>query len=91
MKVATTAPRSPGESALMSPDSRGRISLGKDADDLYAVTRTTQGYILEKLDVEPAKTYPLSSEELNALEHNKEFIAKLENSYNHMIEGQKED
>lgn len=41
--------------------------------------------------VEPARTYPLSPEELDALEHDKAFRSKLETSYGHMKENEKKD
>lgn len=40
-------------------------------------------------NAEPAKTYPLSPEELDALEHDKDFRSKLEASYDHMKEDEK--
>ena len=40
-------------------------------------------------NAEPARTYPLSPEELDALEHDKAFRSKLEASYDHMKEDEK--
>lgn len=42
-------------------------------------------------NIEPAKTRPLSPEELDALEHDKAFRSKLETSYEHMKENKKKD
>ncbi|MDT7509829.1 hypothetical protein QRX41_06790 [Bifidobacterium sp. H1HS16N] len=52
MKVAqSTQPQQVGESTLVSPDSRGRIMLGKSASPLYKMTKTPYGYTLERATV----------------------------------------
>jgi len=74
MKVAQSAqPQQVGESTLVSPDSRGRIMLGKSASPLYKMTRTPYGYTLERATVITDEDRDLQSQTAFWDEATKEF------------------